>query len=506
MVIEIENDQSEKGSMLIAQDMLGKKVYYGWPFLQEGLVVAVSDEFTCHELDTGGPKKIVSFPQDPDSVSTWKRNAFQIEELYSKRYAVLIGLVEVLLHVRPLKGERLDDGALVKDYEAGKEVLQAVQLALQEVISEDPRFLEKGGTPIQEEYPIGTKVIFLGEHAYGVAAQVVESKEKSLSVILAFFPSEASDPEKFTNIVRADAPGNYFRSGNAASMVGLSALALSRITSSLMVMTTDAKVNIGLCLKFEARGRKVMDYSRKGERGWEFSYRAIQLIRQYLAAFPDLHKILDNSKEAILRSSEALPEESNPDFVIEQMAAWLKSKGVQDFEQVPLDVESVSKSIIDKFERLADSLNATKSAGAIKKAKVQGIPRQAILKPSHAIHRLNHQRFSLGDRVVMAQDSGGVPLCARGVVVGISNDLIDVVWDMQIISGTTLNGRCSDYRGSSVPRSSCLNLKDPQFCVSTKPRSQPAPILKPPPRAATGPHQTSLSQGRGGQPRASPGM
>ena len=81
---------------------------------------------------------------------------------------------------------RLDTGAFVKDYEGSdKEVEQAVQMAVSEVNSEDPRYLEKEAPPLSEEFPEGSKVFFLGEHAYGVAAQVFGTTEDTLSVNLA---------------------------------------------------------------------------------------------------------------------------------------------------------------------------------------------------------------------------------------------------------------------------------------------------------------------------------
>jgi 5'-3' exoribonuclease 1 len=82
--------------------------------------------------------------------------------------------------------KRLDTGALVKDYEdADKEMEQAVQLGLMDVVSEDPRFLEKDAPPLSEEFPEGSRVFFLGEHAYGAAAQVSATTDTSISVILA---------------------------------------------------------------------------------------------------------------------------------------------------------------------------------------------------------------------------------------------------------------------------------------------------------------------------------
>lgn len=82
--------------------------------------------------------------------------------------------------------KRLDNGALVKDYEGqDKEVEQAVQMVVPEVYSEDPRFVEKEPPPLSEEFPVDSKVFFLGEHAYGVAAQISDTTTDTLSVILA---------------------------------------------------------------------------------------------------------------------------------------------------------------------------------------------------------------------------------------------------------------------------------------------------------------------------------
>lgn len=49
-----------------------------------------------------------------------------------------------------------------------------------------------------------------------------------------------------------------------------------------MVLGTDnSKTNLGLCLKYDAKGLKVMGYTRKGGRSWEYSDRAVGLVREY---------------------------------------------------------------------------------------------------------------------------------------------------------------------------------------------------------------------------------
>lgn len=65
-------------------------------------------------------------------------------------------------------------------------------------------------------------------------------------------------------------------------MLDMSGKALSRVTSSFIALGTDSsKNNLGLSLKFEAKSLKVIDYSRKNYRYWEFSDKTIELIQAY---------------------------------------------------------------------------------------------------------------------------------------------------------------------------------------------------------------------------------
>lgn len=65
-------------------------------------------------------------------------------------------------------------------------------------------------------------------------------------------------------------------------MVGISGRALSKITSSFMVISGDnTKTNLGLSLKFEVKALKVIDYTSKDGRHWDYSIKAIELIKEY---------------------------------------------------------------------------------------------------------------------------------------------------------------------------------------------------------------------------------
>jgi 5'-3' exoribonuclease 1 len=159
----------------------------------------------------------------------------------------------------------------------------------------------------------------------------------------------------------------------------------------------------------------------------------------------------------MVQASDIFPG-PDADAKVKEIRVWLNEKGVKDFEAVPLTTQAldkvsspvsihyhknsyIPKNVIKEIEKLANDFTANRSTTAIKKARVERIPRRAVLKPSHAASFLHDQVFRLGDRVTMVQDSGGVPLCAKGIVVGLVEGMIDVVWDIAFIGGTKLGGR-----------------------------------------------------------------
>lgn len=160
-----------------------------------------------------------------------------------------------------------------------------------------------------------------------------------------------------------------------------------------------------------------------------------------------------------LKLSEVFPGPGSvSEARIKELKAWLVAKGVRDFEAVPLNCDKVGKvrlcirlvperasdtrgqETVKKIEELVDELSGRRAQ--MKKVIVNGIPRQAVLKPAHAAYRLQNQRFDIGDRVVMVKDSGSVPLSIKGVVIGINAKSLDVVWDVSFMSGSTLGNRC----------------------------------------------------------------
>ncbi|EMD33894.1 hypothetical protein CERSUDRAFT_37645, partial [Gelatoporia subvermispora B] len=78
--------------------MIGQRTFTGWPFLQEGMVTAISDSLFTYEklvVVPGQPPKVVSNPHTPQGLGLWKSKAEKIEHFYSKRCGVIAGQIEV---------------------------------------------------------------------------------------------------------------------------------------------------------------------------------------------------------------------------------------------------------------------------------------------------------------------------------------------------------------------------------------------------------------------------
>jgi len=107
MIIHIQNPYEGQRMEELGERMIGERTFMGWPFLQEGKIVRISDALFTYEklvVSPGSPPRVISTPHTHQGLGHWKTKAERIESSYSKRCGVLTGMVEVLLHIRPLKG------------------------------------------------------------------------------------------------------------------------------------------------------------------------------------------------------------------------------------------------------------------------------------------------------------------------------------------------------------------------------------------------------------------
>jgi 5'-3' exoribonuclease 1 len=392
--------------------------------------------------------------------------ADRIQNTYSKRLGMITGEVESLVHVEMLRGlNKTDEGATVKEYGPipGLQVEYATQTIVDDVISPDPRFLEKEALPLEEEFPEGSRAFYLGDYAYGRPLQIIGHADNKTTIMVAKL--KKPEPEFGRDVSRqSEQLVPYFPSYVVARQLHMPPLALSKLTASFTVNSSGMKLNLGLNLKFEAKKMKVLGYSRKSANGWEYSQRAIDLLAQYMIKFPDfIAAIIKNPTGDGWEDTDFFPAEIAKQK-IKEIGSWLKDLQTKSFEKVPLDAEQLDSDTVKLIEQAADAnLPLTHD---IETKKIGKVPRSAILKPSDAEQRLSNQAFTIGDRIVYVQDSGRVPIGSYGTVIGKTRTaralLLDIVFDATFMSGTSLGDRCSPFRGSTVPATAVLNLTDKQ--------------------------------------------
>ncbi|KAK5116209.1 hypothetical protein LTR62_008535 [Meristemomyces frigidus] len=505
MVVTLSEGE-EKGTVQHAIARLGKPVHTGYPFLSEGKVVAVSDEMFSYRLaDPAAPAQganVVQTPHPPHALSDWKKKAMRIEQTYSKRLGMVIGDVESLITIEPLIGlSKAEDGATVKDYApmVGTEPDFATQAIVDQVLSEDQRFLEKAAVPIAEEFPVGTRAFFLGDMAYGRPLEITshQADEKAEIWVSMLVGREAEFGREIA--FQAERSDPYKPSYQVAKMLQLHPLVLSKLTSAFNVMSSGLRLNLGLNLKFEAKKLKVLGYSRKSANGWEYSQKAINLLVGYMTQFPEFVAAIQGYPTG--DSWEDTSFYSDPQVAkakMKEIGAWLKSVETKGFDRVPLEAEQLDGETVKRIEMAADNNNA--NALKVDGKKVGGVPRMALLKPQEAEMRTQGQKFRIGDRVVYVLDSGRVPIAMRGTVVGLTRTsrqtLLDVVFDSTFMSGTTLNDRCSPFRGSTVPSNSVLNLSEKQVVAMSQAGQARRPVQQNMP-LRPGQHAQSSANGNG---------
>ena len=470
MIVTLHNT-TERTKIEQIKTKLGKVVHVGYPFLQEARVSKVSDELFDYVLPVQPDGQVITIPHAQGEINDWHKKADRIENVYSKRLGVITGTIESLVHVEMLKGLRkTDQGDTIKEYGyiPGMETDYAAQAIVDEVMSEDQRFLEKTALPIEEEFPLGTRCFFLGELAYGRPLEVYAYSDGKLDV---WIGTTQGRDERWGRAVARNAERStpYTPSFAVAKMLSMNPLALSKITSSFSVMSSGLRLNLGLNLKFEAKKLKVLGYSRKNGTGWEFSNKAIELITQYMIKFPEFMAGLQRNPQGdIFQDTDFYPKDSAGEKM-KEIGRWLKEIESKSFEKVPLDAEQLDSDTVKAIEMEADRV--TQNSAPIKNQKMKAVPRHALLIPADAEQRLSAQKFVVGDRVVYVQDSGKVPLGLAGTVVGLTRTtrvtLLDVVMDATFMSGSTLNDRCSPFRGATVPASSVLNMTDRQVVAQT---------------------------------------
>lgn len=477
LVLSLLPAPSAKPVDTLSAELTGKRMYAAWPFLHEGLVVKLTDGLFVYD---GATKR----PMGDAERKEHDRTVVRLIEDSKRLMAIDLDDVETVAWVAPLAGmKREADGSTRKDFAHPSAALPypLVALLVPEECIEDPRYLELAAKSLQEEYPVGSPCVYTGPEKggvlYGALATVTGSSETALDVeVMRRLPFGPEPTFAFKLAQDALHSQPFIPARAVADRLRLHPLFLSKITSSWFLFFGDdleKSSNIGLGLKFDSRGQCVVGYSRKSpvDGTWEFSEQAVSLVREYVAAFPDLCGAL---QRGCTRHQTQVSEILGPDVTkaslpkkLEGVKAWIKSR-TEGLHQMPVDTVLLSPEAVSKIHE-----------GWQEYASRHTDTKQVVLKglaPKTLVHEGMAQfttdsasRFRVGDRVrFVGSGAAGIPFGVTGIIVGLdgnssgSSALAHILLDEPLIGiGKTLSGLCPANFGVSVSRRYLVNLNAP---------------------------------------------
>lgn len=351
VVISIKNKYQHANIEEIAKLFLYRSIYVHYPYLKEAVVIGVSDAEKKYYVNfSNGKKQILEHFWDDKEKENWNNRMGRAEYMPSKRFALLVGEIEVGFHVCVLNGmHQTEEGALVKEFvNPTLEELVPIQMVVIKVSNPDPRFIERPPRPVEEDFPVKSSVFFLGNKFLGAQATVVGHSHGNVDIEMTVPVADKyqSEPEFGHEIARKqEYEVRYESAQTICRELNLNPLALSKLTSALAVTDKSGqRLNVGLNLKFESRSEKVLGYSRKHPAGyWEYSQAAIALIREYVQKFPEFVRLLRNQKGGGMLSVSDFGWTTEGSKVLREMKDWVNSKKIDSFVKASIDTEELDK-------------------------------------------------------------------------------------------------------------------------------------------------------------------
>jgi 5'-3' exoribonuclease 1 len=298
---------------------------YVWPYNREAKVVAIMDEEGYYDTH-GNP--ITGMEGE---VKEWRHKVKTLDDFSEEQQATDINDIRCIFEVRYLNGvSRALDGSLKKEW-AEKTTLVPFQCILEKVpFGPDPRFLERAAPPLSVQYPMHSSVVYIPTTPgplYGVTADVMAHNEETNQVTVSIDQIERINPLTGTNLVASEAE-RWYSARDVAKHAGLSPQFLGRIASCILL---DDRTDLGLNLRFQGRSQQTLSYTRRIETvdratgemrsWWEYSQKALNLILDYVSAFPDIMDLLSKNNADSISAHEIFKHSEAKELEAQRAAA-----------------------------------------------------------------------------------------------------------------------------------------------------------------------------------------
>lgn len=495
VVIDRPLKDSEKTTEMLARELLGRIVYVSWPHLTEAKVVKVADAQVIFEKDREPRENNEKFF---DTCSK------AIVEHHNNRLAIDLGKISQMVHVKTCVGTEyvLKENRYVlnKLWNMGETMypVQAIVTDLKEALKTLKPYQE-----IREMFPENCLVFLRATQWYGSLGHVIDVTAGHKRIKTRFEIHEEPNLDKVVDI-NEEAKSHYLTMQDAASMIGISANLLSRLSSTIYMMRgarrsvnidEGGKMNIGLQLRMVTQDVETVGYTRKVHKSWMFSEKAVELIKSYHEKVPNLFERLEHfGKGDILFEDEVFGEQKEGAVGLKELIAWIKSQDHAKAEKRSCGTKMLEPNAVEELVKIVDE-QATK----LPTMQTMFVHPKDLYKPGmKQAKSIDHQaNYELLDRVIIARDTEVVPLGYRGTIIGIhlakdpnpvrqesivakSDKYLDVLFDKEFPNGVQIFGiSATKNRVVRVAEGAVLNISFGTADLEYKQVDPSQPIILP---------------------------
>ncbi|OBA25987.1 hypothetical protein HANVADRAFT_7559 [Hanseniaspora valbyensis NRRL Y-1626] len=462
----------------IIHSFLGSTVFTRYPYIRPSKVVSIKTKEGRYVLQNGEPTL-----KQYKSSNDFDKEARKIISDYKNQKGFIIKDIKFLFEVQPIKGiDRQENGSFKMVFEENTDLeVYPYQLVVRDVASIDERFAEREAIPIDQEFPIGCTTIFLGDYAYGCEATIAgynETKDK-LKLNLDTTNSKDAYFRDLQKLARDDVNAiKYFPAFTVMKKFNISGLTLVRLFDRCLVNYKNQTLNIGFGIRNEARRTKALGFAKKGD-GWFYSELALSLLEEFKKNYTNIFNLIVKTINSTGKG-QSVPDinlddlaQNDPKFdeKLEALKFWVR-RLKDNLVLVSLESDALSRKAVRIVEDYSIKISQAPKPVQQDVKNFANVPIKAIFKPEDSFGLLRRQKFSLGDRVVYVQTHGKIPYLSKGTVIGYfsegQNVNIQVVFDNEIVAGSTLGGRLITNRAIILDRALLLNTTDRQFIYHSK--------------------------------------
>eukprot|EP01138_Halocafeteria_seosinensis_P005034 gb/GECG01005147.1/.p1 GENE.gb/GECG01005147.1/~~gb/GECG01005147.1/.p1 ORF type:complete len:1649 (+),score=221.87 gb/GECG01005147.1/:1-4947(+) len=388
--------------------------------------------------------------------------------------------------------------------------------------SPDLRFKEQGPLPVEERFPIGEQIVMLRQcrgcsgtvMGHEKAAETVTPRSAfgvHLTVKCEVIRESYPVFEQIAHDQRFD--DTYISAGEIANELNVSPSVIGQLTGTVKVKGANPRAprnkrqddyaDIGLNLKVHkdyylpgyarllentsskqpATGNDFASVLQSAGKAtfWGFSKKARNLLHRYKNNFPEVIKVLESQQgQSGVRISDF-----GGGSAVQKVLDWLDQLEIRKKKLVPVSSSVLSEQAIKAIQVTADRMRQSRQhQEKVEYTTIHGVAPEDVFAPEHwgyavgniggadavgnslssvksggSVQALHNGTPRLGDRVVNLT-TRHVPLGLRGTVVVVhpSTQYVEVVWDSEFVGGHSLEGLCSNGRGSLSSWASVLNL------------------------------------------------